>query len=77
MLQMIKKKLTPEQYRQYKIDPEVEAYEIFYSQVIEERCDQFEYEYESEGYEIIDRELIPIATSIFNFRLVIAYEHTR
>ena len=38
--------------------------------VIEERCDEFDYELEEEGFEIINRDLEPIATSIFRYRVV-------
>ena len=74
MLENNKQALTEQQYKEYSIDPSWEAYELTYSKVIEERCDQFENEYQSEGFEIIFSDLIPVATSIFDFRLIIARE---
>lgn len=49
---------------------ELEAFEYFFEKVIEERCDQFEQELEDEGFTIIDREYIPLAPSIFNFKII-------
>jgi hypothetical protein len=72
MLQNDKKSLTAEQFKEYSIDPTWEAYELTFSKVIEERCDQFENEFKSEGFEIIISDLIPVAVSIFDFRLIIA-----
>jgi hypothetical protein len=72
MLHSEKKALTTEQYKEYSIDSTWEAYELYYSKVIEERCDQFENEYRSEGYEIIFSDLEPVAVSIFDFKLIIA-----
>ncbi len=46
------------------------VYEFMLDRVIEERCDEFDYELEEEGFEIINRDLEPIATSIFRYRVV-------
>lgn len=74
MLQFEKRTLTQTEKEKLQIPHEWIAFEYFYSKVIEERCDQFEYEFESEGFEIIHSELIPVATSIFDFKLIIAKE---
>ena len=49
MLQFEKKTLSEKEKESYGIQTTWEAYELFYTKVIEERCDQFEYEFESEG----------------------------
>jgi len=69
---MEKRNLNENEYQLYQIDSDWEAFEFYYSKVIEERCDQFEYELESEGYEVFNRDYIPIATSIYDFKLVVA-----
>ena len=37
--------------------------------VIEERCDELDYSLEAEGHQIIHREYITVATSIFNYQV--------
>lgn len=64
------RKLTSSEKEKYNLSQQSEAFEYFFEKVIEERCDEFENELESDGFEIIDRDYIPVATSIFNFKVV-------
>ena len=45
--------------------------------IIEERCDELDNELESSGYEIIHREYITVATSIFNYEVYFIGSVTR
>jgi hypothetical protein len=42
-------------------------YKITLHKVIEERCDELDYEIEDNGYEIIHRDMTRVATSIYNY----------
>jgi hypothetical protein len=50
-----------------------EAYAFYIDKVIEERCDEFDYTLEDDGYIIVYRDYEPAAASIFNYT-VIAYK---
>ncbi len=57
----------------YQIPIDKEATLFEFDKVIEEHCDEFEYELEANGYTIAFQDLEPAATSIFNYK-VIAYK---
>lgn len=53
---------------------EMKAYLFELDKVIEERCDQFDYELEEDGYTLVSQDLSPVAASIFSYR-VVAYRN--
>jgi hypothetical protein len=57
------------EYQKYDIPLSTKAYVFHLDKVIEERCDEFDYYLEDNKYTIVARDLIPIATSIFNYRV--------
>ena len=63
--------LSVEEKKLYKIPKETKAYRYSLDKVIEERCDEFDYILEDEGYEIIHRELKRVATSIFDYEVIV------
>lgn len=65
--------LGTEEKLKYKIPLDREAFLYEFDKIIEERCDEFEYQLEREGYTIVSQDLEPVAVSIFNFK-VIAYK---
>lgn len=67
-----KRALKSEEKQKFNLPSNSKAFEFCLDKVIEERCDEFDYYLEDNGYEIANREMIPIATSIFNYK-VIAY----
>jgi hypothetical protein len=56
----------------HSIPHQCDAYAFYLDKAIEERCDEFDYTLEDDGYIIVYRDLEPAATSIFNYK-VIAY----
>ena len=67
------KKLDIHEKKNFGIEPKHEAFKFILEKVIEERCDEFDYELEEQGFIIVDRDMISVATSIFNYH-VIAYK---
>lgn len=57
-----------------KIPLDKVAYLFELDKVIEERCDQFDIELESDGFIIVSQDLAPAAVSIFNYK-VVAYKN--
>lgn len=57
----------------YKIPLDRDAFLLELDKIIEERCDEFDYELEEEGYTIVFRDMETAAVSIFNYK-VIAYK---
>ena len=68
-----KEEVTQKERIKYKILEQHEAFVFELDKVIEERCDEFIYQLEDEGYTLVSEELEPVAVSIFNFK-VIAYK---
>ncbi|MFT6633790.1 MAG: hypothetical protein ACJAS4_003762 [Bacteriovoracaceae bacterium] len=66
-------KLDEDEKSKFKISLDKEAYLFELDKVIEERCDQFDYELEEDGFVIISQDLFPVAVSIFNYK-VVAYK---
>ena len=64
-------KLTQEEREKYNIKDNSLAYRFYLDKVIEERCDEFDYILESEGFEILNQEMIRIATSIYNYEVTV------
>ena len=46
-------------------------FEYILEKVIEERCDEFDYHLEESGFEIISRDFKRVATSIYNYKVII------
>lgn len=69
-----KRKLSDSEKEKIDIPSHWSAFEFGLDKVIEERCDEFEYELEEHGYEIFNRDYIRVATSIYNFRVIAAKE---
>lgn len=68
-----KRALTDEEKEKYGV-PGQEAFEFGLDKVIEERCDEFENELEFNGFTVLEREYVPIAASVFNFKVIAARE---
>jgi hypothetical protein len=58
--------------KKHSIPEDREAFLFELDKVIEERCDEFDYQLEGEGYTIVSQDMEPAAVSIFNYK-VIAY----
>jgi hypothetical protein len=67
-------KLDEDEKSKFKIPLDKEAYLFELDKVIEERCDQFDYELEEDDFVIVSQDLIPVAVSIFNYK-VVAYKN--
>ena len=52
---------------------EKEAVIFEFDKIIEERCDEFDFELEQLGYTVVSQDMEPAAVSIFNYK-VIAYK---
>lgn len=65
--------LDDDQKKKYKIPLDKEAYLYEFDKIIEERCDEFDNQLESEGYTIVYQDLEPAAVSIFNY-VVVAFK---
>lgn len=60
----------PDKLKQHQLDDiEGEVFVIKLFKVIEERCDELDYLLEDQGYEILHREYISVATSIYNYEV--------
>ncbi|MBC77161.1 MAG: hypothetical protein CME64_14210 [Halobacteriovoraceae bacterium] len=65
-----KRLLTDSEKKAIGVENEDSAYEFILDRVIEERCDEFDYELEDEAYTIIKKDMEPIATSIFKYTVI-------
>ena len=63
--------LTNELKEKWDIPSETDAFEFQLHKVIEERCDEFDYYLEQEGFEIIERDMQRVATSIYNYTVIV------
>ena len=70
MIPTRQKPLERNEKLKFKIPIDSEAWIFEFDKIIEERCDQFDYELEEEGYIIISQELTPAAVSIFNYKVI-------
>jgi hypothetical protein len=52
-----------------EVELSTDIYTIQLDKVIEERCDELDYILEDNGYDIIHRDMRPVATSIFNYTI--------
>ena len=68
-----KRALDNSEKQKYNISQDKKAYLFEFDKIIEERCDEFDYQLESDGYTIVFQDLEPAAVSIFNYT-VIAYK---
>lgn len=66
--------LDDDEKSKLKIPDGTEAYLFELDKVIEERCDQLDYELEDDGFVIVSQDLTPAAVSIFNYK-VVAYKN--
>lgn len=66
MLQL-KRDATEEEKSKFNITEKCYVIELF--KVIEERCDELDYEIDEEGHEILHREYTRVATSIYNYQV--------
>jgi hypothetical protein len=55
----------------YKIPLDRVAFLFELDKVIEERCDEFDYELEEQGYVIANRDMETAAVSIFNYKVIV------
>ncbi len=62
--------LTIKQKEKLGIKSNQHAFEFQLHKVIEERCDEFDYYLEEEGFEILERDMQRVATSIYNYTVV-------
>jgi len=67
------RKLNLKETKEFDIPKGFEAFIFSLDKVIEERCDEFDYQLEDQGYEIVHREFKRVATSIYNYE-VVAYK---
>lgn len=65
--------LTEKEKEKFEIPKNAKAFEFHLEKVIEERCDEFDMALEEDGFEIVDRDMIRVATSIYNY-VVTAYK---
>ena len=63
--------LTDEEKHKFSIPLTTDAFRYSIDKVIEERCDEFDYTLEDDGFEIIHRDLMRVATSIYNYEVII------
>ena len=56
----------------FHLSAQDEALELMVEKIIEERCDELENDLEFQGYQILEREYIPVAANIFNFKVKVA-----
>lgn len=56
-----------EKYHLTDVGAEIFVIKLF--KVIEERCDELDYQLEEEGYDILHQEYIRVATSIYNYEV--------
>lgn len=52
-----------------EVELSTDIYTIQLDKVIEERCDELDYILEDNGYDIIHRDMKPVATNIFNYTI--------
>ncbi|MCO4755624.1 MAG: hypothetical protein KC478_14175 [Bacteriovoracaceae bacterium] len=65
--------LDKQEKEKFGIPQECEAYRFILEKIIEERCDEFDYELEELGFTIADRDMKNVATSIYTYN-VVAYK---
>jgi hypothetical protein len=65
-------KLKLEDYPHFRLSSGSELYRYSIDKVIEERCDELDYILEEEGFEILDRNMIRVATSIYNYEVIVS-----
>ena len=61
----LKKEASSEQLEKFNINESCFVIEL--NKVIEERCDELDYELDEAGHEILHREYIRVATSIYDY----------
>lgn len=65
-----KRSLSKEEKGHYGSGPEALVYEFTLEKVIEERCDEFDDQLDLMGFEILARDYLPVAASIFNYKVI-------
>lgn len=55
----------------YSLNDDCKLLQYTLEKVIEERCDEFDYQLEEEGFKIIEREFKRVATSIYNYQVIV------
>jgi hypothetical protein len=63
--------LPKEKFAQFNIPKGAQAFSYFLEKSIEERCDELDYQLEDEGFEIVHRDLNPVATNIYNYEVIV------
>jgi hypothetical protein len=66
--------LDEDEKSKLKIPLDKEAYLFELDKVIEERCDQFDFELEDDGFVKVSRDLSPAAVCIYDYK-VVAYKN--
>lgn len=69
LIQLKKIDLDSTKRNKFQIDPKINVYFLFREKIIEERADEIDYDLESMGYLIIHRDLVRVATSIYNYKV--------
>ncbi|MCT4641451.1 MAG: hypothetical protein N4A33_04080 [Bacteriovoracaceae bacterium] len=65
------RKLSIQEIEELPINiPTKQAYIIELEKVIEERCDELDYNLEYQGYQIIHRDYITLSTNIYNYKVI-------
>ncbi len=63
--------LPKEKFKEFNIPQGAKAATYYLDKAIEERCDELDYMLEDMGYEIAHREMIRVATSIYNYEVIV------
>lgn len=63
--------LSLDDKKERKLDLKLKITDFFLDKVIEERCDEFDYNLESDGYIILERDYETAAPSVFNYRVTV------
>jgi hypothetical protein len=66
-------KLDNNEKLKYDIPLDKNAFLFEFDKIIEERCDEYDFELEALGYTIVFQDMEPAAVSIFNYK-VVAYK---
>ena len=61
----------PKIYKEFNLNSKQEVFQYCLDKVIEERCDELDYMLEDDGFEILDREMTRVATSIYNYQVIV------
>jgi hypothetical protein len=68
-----KRELTKTEREKYSLAETDRCEVLIFEKITEERADQFEYELEDQGHEVLDSVLSRVATSIYNVEIFVKY----